>query len=70
MSDRLLQRPDGAGRPALLEEQHQGLLWGRLWLLWLHVLQPRAGVQLRRVSVLFWFIMLRRECMKPLCVCI
>lgn len=51
VSDRLFQRPDGAGRPALLAAQHQSLLWGCLWLLWLHVLQPWTGAQLCRVSV-------------------
>lgn len=51
VSDGLLQRPDGARRPALLSAQYQSLLWGCLWLLWLHVLQPWTGAQLRRVSV-------------------
>lgn len=50
VSDRLLQRPDGAGGPALFSAQHQSLLRGCLRLLWLHVLQPREGAQLRRVS--------------------
>ena len=50
VSYRLLPGPDGARRPALLSAQHQGLLRGRLRLLRLHVLQPRAGTQLCGVS--------------------
>lgn len=50
VSDRLLQRPDGADRSAVFQAQHQGLLRGRLRLLRLHVLQPRERAQLRWVS--------------------
>lgn len=35
-------------------QEHKDLLWRRVWLPWIHVLRPRPGASLCRVSQEMW----------------